>query len=161
MKSAVSVTVFVFAASLCGALHAQTSWPSFMSSQLPGSSTSPVPAALPPDVRVESPAADLPLEKARWSGRWAGWACRDQACDTRLVVEKVSATGANIIYALASRIQKPYVVRVEATFVGDELQAPLPGGVARIAYRMRKSGDLEFKWQRNNEWVVGVLSTEK
>lgn len=161
MRYGYLLAIFVFATSLSGALHAQTYWPSFMSSQFPGASTSPVPAMLPPDVMVEPPAADVPVDRARWSGRWVGWACRDQTCDTRLVVEKVSATGATIVYAIASATQKPYVARVEAKFVEDELQGPLPGGVARIAYRMRRSGDLEFNWQRKNDWAVGVLSREK
>jgi len=160
MKIPSLISTLVAAVWFSTTVCAQTSWPDFMPSQEPGLSTSPVLATLPQDLTVEAPPADVPPDKARWSGRWRGWACRDQICDTRLLVEKVNADGAVIFYAFASATQKPSIARVEAKFVGDELQGTLVSG-AKLAYRMRKSGDLEFLWQRNASWAAGVLSREK
>ena len=140
--------------------QAQTFWPSFISGQFPGSSASPVAAVLPADVAVTAPAQDVPADKARWSGQWSGWACRDAVCDTKLVVELVTAEGATIVYAFASERVKPFSTRLHAKFVEDEMRAELRGG-ARIAYRMRASGDLEFVWQKGGEWAAGVLSKAK
>jgi hypothetical protein len=160
MKIASQMAAFVSTASLCMGAWSQTPWPDFMSKLEPGFSTSPVVVVLPPDIAVESPAADLPAEKARWSGKWRGWACQDQACDTRLVVEKVSADGASIIYAFSSAKVKPSIVRAEAKFVGEEIQATLGNG-AKLSYRFRKSGDIEYYYQRDSGWAAGILSKEK
>jgi hypothetical protein len=161
MKIASRMAVMVAAASSCIVAWSQTPWPDFMSKLEPGLSTSPVIVVLPPDIVVQAPAADLPPDKARWSGKWRGWACRDQTCDTRLIVEKVNASGASIIYAFASADLKPSILRAEAKFVGEELQATFRSG-AKIAYRFRKdSGDIEYYYQRDSGWVAGVLSKEK
>jgi hypothetical protein len=72
----------------------------------------------------------------------------------------VTADGATIAYAFASQRVKPFSARLQAKFVDDELRAELGGG-ARIAYRMRASGDLEFVWQKGGEWAAGVLSKAK
>ena len=88
---------------LCPGLGwAQSSWPDFMPRLNSALSQSPVASVVPPDVVVEPPTPDVPPDKARWSGKWSGWACQDQACDTKLVVEKVTAAGATIVYAFAS-----------------------------------------------------------
>lgn len=135
----------------------QTIWPDFMPTLVPGQSQSPVAAVVPPNSLIETPSADVPADKARWSGIWAGWLCRDKACDTKLVVEKVTAEGATIVYAFASSNVKPYTVRLEGKFIGDELQATLENG-ARLAYRMRNKGDLEFIWRKGDQWYAGVLA---
>jgi len=146
---------------LCpGLASAQTNWPDFMPKIEPGLSMSPVAAVVPLSVTVEQPAPDVPPDKARWSGKWSGWACRDQACDTKLVVEKVTAEGATIIYAFASASTKPFNVRLEANFVGDELQATRRSG-AKLAYRMRKGGDIEFLSRSGTQWAAGILSKDK
>lgn len=147
---------------LCGALmaHAQSDWPEFMPTLKPGASKSPVVAAALADATVEAPAPEVPEDQARWSGRWTGWACLSRACDTRLVVEKVSATEATIVYAFASADQAPYTVRALAQFVGDELQAVLPA-CSKLKYRMRASGKvIEFHCQQGSRWMAGVLSRE-
>jgi hypothetical protein len=138
----------------------QTNWPDFMPRLDPGLSTSPVAVVVPGGVTIEPPAPGVPPDKARWSGKWAGWACQDQVCDTKLIVEQVTAEGATIIYAFASANVKPFTVRLEAKFVGDELQATLPNG-AKLAYRMRNDGNVEFLWRREAQWVAGILSKEK
>lgn len=143
-----------------GVASAQTNWPDFMSKLDPGLSASPVAAVVPASVTVEPPAPDVPPDKARWSGKWAGWACQDQVCDTKLIVEKVTAESATIIYAFASANVKPFTAHLEAKFVGDELQATLRSG-AKLAYRMRREGDVEFLWRREAQWAAGILSKEK
>ena len=147
---------------VCGAAaHAQSSWPDFMPTLQPAASKSPVAAVVLPDAKVEPPAADVPADKARWSGRWSGWACRAYACDTKLVVEKVSAADATIVYAFASASVAPFTTRASAQFVGDELHATLPNG-AKLKYRMRSSGDVvEFHYQQGRDWATGILSREK
>ncbi|MEK6666483.1 MAG: hypothetical protein AABZ20_08685 [candidate division NC10 bacterium] len=146
---------------LCpGLASAQTNWPDFMPKLDPGLSTSPVAAVVPPSVTVEPPAPDVPPDKARWSGKWSGWACQDRVCDTKLVVEKVTTEGATIIYAFASAKAKPFTARLEAKFVGDELQAT-PRSGAKLAYRMRKEGDIEFLWRSGGQWAAGILSKDK
>lgn len=92
---------------------------------------------------VEPPASDVPADKAKWSGKWIGWACNSRVCDTKLAVEKITVEGASIIYAFASERVKPSIGRVNAQFLGDELRAEFPNGL-KIAYRMRPEGDLEF-----------------
>jgi len=146
---------------LCPGLGwAQSSWPDFMPRLNSALSQSPVASVVPPDVVVEPPTPDVPPDKARWSGKWSGWACQDQACDTKLVVEKVTTAGATIVYAFASSGIKPFTARVEGQFVGDELQAALGNG-AKLAYRMRKEGELEFLWRREAHWAAGILSKDK
>lgn len=160
MGSQARVVTFVLLAALSGIVVADTNWPKFMPTLDPGPTASPVAATLPGNLVVEAPAADVPADKARWSGRWSGWACRNYTCDTRLIVEKVSADGAVIHQALASATQQPFYARVEAKFVGDELQGTLVSG-ATITYRRRESGDLEFMWWKNNDnWISGILSRE-
>jgi len=160
MKFPVLTLAVVALISLNGVVHAQTNWQPFIASLDPGVSTSPVAANLPADLTIETPAKDLAPELARWSGKWRGWACQDQTCDTRLAVERVGIDGASIVYTFASAAIKPSIARAEAKFVGNELQATFPSG-ATIAYRFRNSGDLEFHWQRNTYWSTGVLSKER
>lgn len=160
MKGMVRLAI-VIAVSQWNTGCAQTDWPYFMPSLDPGASTSPVPAVLPQDVAVEPPAPNLPADKARWSGSWRGWACREQRCETRLVVEKVSLDGAAIVYAFASAKRSLVVERVKAKFVEEELYGTLSSG-SKLRYRFRKSGDIEFLYRRDDQiWEAGVLSKEK
>jgi len=137
-----------------------TPWPDFMPTLAPGKSNSPVAATLPTNTEIAPPGADVPAAKTAWSGKWSGWACRDFACDTKLAVEKVTMDGATIIYSFASGRAKPFMTRVQAKFVGDELQADI-GGDARVAYRMRTDGNIEFLYTRGQSWVAGILSKER
>jgi hypothetical protein len=142
-----------------GAAVAQTNWPDIMPNLRAGSPVSPVAVALP-YTTVEQPAPAVPADKARWSGKWAGYACKDRVCDTKLIVEKVTVEGATIVYAFASAdVKPPYSIRVEAKFVSDELQATLPDG-SKVAYRMRKEGDVEFLFRREPRWAAGILTRE-
>ena len=141
-----------------GHAWAETNWPD-MSRLEPGLSQSPVSVTVW-SANIEPPARSVPPAKARWSGRWSGWACRNQSCDAKLIVEKVTADGANIIYGHASATAKPWTARLTARFVGDELQATLRTG-ATIAFRMRREGDIEFVYRRENYFHAGILSKDK
>ncbi len=51
--------------------------------------------------------------------------------------------------------------RVQAKFVGEELQATLANGAA-ISYRFSKAGHLEFLYSRSDrDWIAGVLSKQE
>ena len=138
----------------------QANWPATINNLLPGESNSPVAAYLPANTKIIPPAIGLPPEKAVWSGKWRGWADRDRKGDARLVVEQVTDDGAKIIYSYASNTIKPFVRRMQAKFVGNELQADIDANV-RVFYRMRPDGDVEFLWRKGETWVAGILSKEK
>jgi hypothetical protein len=149
-------TILVLSA---GAASAQARCPD-LSKREPGISQSPV-AAVVWSVNIEPPGPDVPPAKARWSGKWAGPACEHQACDAKLLVEKVTVDGAKIIYGFASAKVKPVTARLDAKFAGEELQATFRNG-AKVAYRMRPEGDIEVCYRyANDDWYGGVLSKEK
>jgi hypothetical protein len=133
-------------------------WPDLSKAE-PGLSQSPVSVVMW-SVDIERPGPDVPPDKARWSGKWAGWACRSQECDARLIVEKVTPAGASIIYGFASKRVKPVTARLDAKFVGERLEATFRDG-ARVAYRMRPEGDIEVYYRKGSAWYGGVLSKEK
>jgi len=140
---------------------AQVAWPEWNPVPMPGPSKSPVAANLPADVSISQPDSSLPESRSRWSGRWAGWACLDAVCDTKLGVEKLSADGASIVYVFGSSSVKSNPQRVEAKFMGEELHGTLASG-SRVAYRFRADGSLEFLFlPRSGNPVGGVLSKEK
>ena len=140
------------AAPLSGAVRtAQTPWPDYMSTLDPGLSQGPA-TVIVWSIDIEPPGPDVPADKARWSGRWTGWACDNQVCDAKLIVEKVTAEGASIIYGFASSSVQPFTAKLEATFVGNELQATLLNG-SKIAYRMR--GDqVNRVYRPQDDWRV-------
>ncbi len=146
--------------SLVGCAEARQSTSPSLRAGHPTRSTSPASAFLPADLQITPPAADLPAAKAAWSGIWSGWACRERACDTKLAVEKITAEGATIVYSFASRTVPPFVERTSARFVGHTLQAGLSGG-ARIMYRVRPDGALDFLWTNDQDWSTGILSREQ
>jgi hypothetical protein len=96
-------------------------------------------------------------DKARWLGRWSGYACRNRQCDNKLLVQKVSSEGANIVFVMAGPLPEAIAGRVEATFVGQELRATLANG-ATLTYRIRDDRALEMMWRHDAYWVAGVLS---
>ncbi len=138
---------------------AQTTWPDFMSTLRAGSSIFPGAATVPPDVNVELPARDVVPEHSKWSGTWSGHACVQRSCDNKLVVERVADEGARIVLAVDGLLLEPISARVEARFVGEELQPRLPDG-ATIAYRMRRQEAIEMVWRRDTRWVAGILARE-
>jgi len=125
----------------------------------PGLSQSPV-SVIMWSVDIEVPGPEVPPNKARWSGKWTGWACRNQACEAKLIVEKVKPDGAAIIYGFASAQVKPVSVRLDAKFVGEDLEASFRDG-SKVSYHMRPEGDLEVYYAKGSYWYGGVLSKDK
>ncbi len=146
--------------SLVGCAETRQSTSPSLRASAPRKSTSPVAAFLPADLQITPPAANLPAANAAWSGIWSGWACRKRSCDTKLAVEQVTAEGATIVYSFASQTVPPHVERTNARFVGHTLQAGLSGG-ARIMYRMRPDGALDFLWTNDQDWSTGILSRDQ
>ena len=142
-----------------GIARGQTNWPDFMANLKPGESNSPFAAELPANTEITPPAVNLPPEKASWSGKWHGWACKDRVCDTKLAVETISNEGAAIIYCFASE-REMFVRRVQAKFAGNELRADIGGG-ASVVYRMRPDGNIDFMWMSGKRLISGILSKEK
>lgn len=140
---------------------AQTAWPDYIASLEPALSESAVTATLPPDVLVTPPDAALSVGKARWSGVWNGWACRALQCDVKVVVERLSETGATVVYAGASAGQGLITERVEAQFINDELQMGLHAG-AKLILRMRTGGDVELSlWKPDKQLISAGVLTQK
>lgn len=156
---------------LCGPSVAQqpdpvpatiTAWPSYMPDLVAGFSESSVAAVLPADVVITLPDASLPVDKARWSGVWQGWACIFRACDISVAIESVTATGATVVYAGVSDQQPQLTGRSQGSFVGNELHARLHTG-ARLVLRLREgaAGEMEMSvWRAGAQLLfAGVLST--
>ncbi len=126
-----------------------------------GFSESSVAAVLPTDLVITPPDASLPTDKARWSGVWQGWACIFRACDIRVAIESVTATGATVLYAGVSEQQPQVSGRSQGRFVGNELHARLHTG-ARLVLRLREGsvGEMEISvWRAETQLLfAGVLS---
>ncbi|MDM0114641.1 hypothetical protein QTI66_20990 [Variovorax sp. J22R133] len=137
----------------------QTPWPDYMPTLNVGLSGSPIAAVLPTDIWVTPPAAEVPRDKARWSGIWNGWARFARQCDVKIAVEHVTPHGAAIAYASASAAK---VIRERAVgeFVGDELHVRLQTGGVKLILRLRNAGVMEISlWKPDTELVsAGVLS---
>ena len=143
---------------LAGTVRSQTVWPDFMPRLVSGASEFPMATAIPDDIRVEAPPNDVAGERAKWSGRWAGYACRSRMCDTKLLVAQVSGSGASIFAAMDGAWLLPFGVRAEAIFVGDEMRAILPDGTA-LTYRMRSDQTVEMLASRgDSNWAAGILT---
>lgn len=156
---------------LCGPAVAQqpepvpaatTAWPSYMPDLVAGFSESSVAAVLPTDVVITPPSASLPVDKARWSGVWQGWACMSRACDIRVAIESVSTTGATVVYAGASEQQPQVTDRAQGSFVGNELHARLHTG-ARLVLRLRGGVDeMEMSvWRPETQLLAAGVLTNK
>jgi len=146
--------------SISVALSAQTNWPDYISGIEPELSESTVAAVAPPDVVVQDPDLAVPLDKARWSGRWSGWACQARLCDIKLLVEKVTSQGATVVWVSASAARGVFSERVDARFEADELRGTLTSGT-ELVFRMRKDGDVEFLGRANGGSQVGGVLSKK
>ena len=56
---------------------AEPEWPVFMPTLMPGLSAGLTTASIPTDVRVDASGSEVPIAKAKGSGRWEGYGCRD------------------------------------------------------------------------------------
>jgi dienelactone hydrolase len=141
-------------------MAAQTAWPEYMPGLAPGLSESSVAAVLPSDITITPPAANLSADKARWSGMWTGWACGASLCDVKVAVEKVTDTGATLVYA-GSSSQSTVNDRGEALFVNDELVFRVKTG-ANLVLRLRPTGEMEFSiWKPDTRLISTGLLTQK
>jgi len=156
---------------LCGPAVAQqpetvpaaiTAWPSYMPDLVAGFSESSVAAVFPTDVVITPPDASLPVDKARWSGVWQGWACMSRACDIRVAIESVTTTGASVVYAGVSEQQPRVTDRAQGRFVGNELHARLHTG-ARLVLRLRDGVDeMEMAvWRPETQLLATGVLTNK
>lgn len=116
----------------------QTPWPGYMVALEPDKSDSPVAAVWPNDVVLHAPDCALSPEKARWSGRWTGWAWQGRLCDIKLAVESVTAAGAEVVYARGSAPFGLLSERLTMRFADNELCATLKNGV-EFFLRMRST----------------------
>jgi dienelactone hydrolase len=139
---------------------AQTAWPEYMPGLAPGLPESNATAVLPPDISITPPAANLPADKARWSGVWKGWACWASLCDVKIAIEKVTDTGATLAYAGGSE-QATLNDRGEAQFVNNELVFRVKTG-ARLVLRLRANGEMELSiWRPDTQLIATGLLTQK
>jgi dienelactone hydrolase len=153
----------VATAALCASLpiQAQTAWPPYIANLVAAPSESGVTAELPADVTVLAPDSALAPEKGRFSGMWRGWACLFAQCDVQVAVEKLSTSGATVVYAGANATQGRITERGEARFVGDELHMPLRTG-ATLVLRLRTSGDMELSlWKPATQLLSAGVLTQK
>lgn len=136
-----------------------TYWPLGIEKWEPGETTSSNLASFRDyrDSPIQPATPDLPAERAKWLGRWSGWACRERSCDAKLVVLSVTDRTARVVQLFAGEgIEPNYAVR-EAKFLGDELI--LRAGRLRVSYRMRPSGAVEFlRIAPNGTYAAGVLT---
>jgi hypothetical protein len=134
-------------------------WPEFMHRLEPGESLSAHKVRIRESISIVEPDPRVAPDKRRWSGWWRGWACREQACDTALLVTRVTDETAHVVYLLASaRWPETYEEARVAKFVGNELHFALAGR-ARLKYRFRGNDVIEMYWEvAPDNWIAGVLS---
>ncbi|MDB5912340.1 MAG: hypothetical protein JWP22_1015 [Ramlibacter sp.] len=137
---------------------AQTAWPDATADNQPGASHSARSVRLPADVKLMSARADPAGAHAAWSGGWRGWGCPAFTCDVALVVEEARGDEATVVIAAAGS-ELDLSERVQARFVGDELQARLADG-STMQFRQRADGNVDFLWRRRADWVAGVLGKD-
>lgn len=115
--------------------------------------------ALPSDLKIVPPTADVPKHAAAFSGTWSGiWGGH---LDHILVVEKIEGTTVQIVYswgvAPAWNIRQPGYSRVTATIGPDGvLQATLRNG-AEVTYKLssdQKSLSGEYTLRGNTTYGV-------
>ena len=156
MKRLVALVCFVWATTA----GAQTAWPEYMPGLSAGFSESPVAGVLPADMTITPPAASVPADKARWSGLWEGWTCGGALCDVKIAVEKVTGTGATLVYAGGSS-PSSLTERSEALFESGELVFRVKTG-ARLAMRLRAGDEMELSiWKPDTQLITTGLLTQK
>ena len=164
----VFITTLVLAALLTGqglALAETQStyqWPEFQPELQPGPSNTDI-KAKPPAMTVSPPAAGTSPERAKFSGYWVGWMCRDKRVDVNVLVTKVTKKGAKVRYAVASEhvgsLKRPVSYIRPARFKGDVLRLWL-NPQTKIILGMRPDGYMNIKWDavaRGSGWCSGVM----
>lgn len=107
----------------------------------------PSKAPLPPDVRVEAPSDSLAPDVKAFSGKWTGrWINSLAQLDHTLVVEKIDATKATLIYSVGEPTTSnvnitPQWRRVTATVSPGKMEFTFPNGAA-VVYKLQANGTL-------------------
>lgn len=103
-----------------------------------------LPVPMPPDLRIIPPPADVPPERAAFSGVWVGrW---DNVLDTGLAVDEITSSRVSAVYAWGVapswNINRAGWVRARrAEFVGADLRVTTD--LFPLTYRMRGDGRLD------------------
>lgn len=149
-------SAFVLAASLAGPVSHAQSWPSGIDRLEPAVSQSKFKAEystqpiVPPDPSVAP-------DKAKWSGKWEGWACQGFSCDVKLTVLSVTNEGAKVAPGFGGTNATAPTRTRDAVFVGNELH--VVEGNPKWYFRMRKSGEVEvLRTTDNGGMGYGVLT---
>lgn len=138
--------------------EAKTDWPGFQNSLKPLPSKSSNKAELSADISIMKPASNVPDEYKKYSGLWNGWACRKQACDVKVAVEKLEAKSGSGVIAIADSQSGNHVWKVSFSYSDGELVAGLSNGDT-VVIAMRSDGNLNIKKTKSNgSWIVGLLS---
>jgi len=117
-------------------------------------------AALPDDVRIVPPAADVPADLRRFSGVWRGlWG---GVMDHVLIVEQIAPSGeATLVYAWGDAPKWNIVrgwSRVEATIEGDEIDVDrFPNG-AEADYTLEGPDSLSGDYWRRGYLTEGTFT---
>ncbi|MDM0109882.1 hypothetical protein QTH97_33565 [Variovorax sp. J22R24] len=137
-----------------------TYWPPDITRMQPGPSKNPTPAAFQEPLPIEPASPMLPADRAKWLGKWSGWACAWQACDVKLAVLQATRDTARVIHLFISKTYQPdYTVR-DGRFVDDELRLRFGDGY-RVTYRMRATGVVEaFYVDPSGSMAWGVMTKE-
>ena len=156
----------MFALELTGAgrlAEAQSTyeWPEFQPALRPGPSNTDV-KAKPPAMTLSPPAVGTSPDRAKFSGYWEGWMCRDKIVDVNVLVTKVTNKGAKVRYAVASEhvdsLKRRPVSIDSARFKGDVLQ--FGERKTKIILGMRPDGYMNIKWDvtaRGSGWCTGIM----
>lgn len=154
----------LFALQLAGAdrlAEAQSAyqWPEFQPNLKAGPSNSDV-KAKPPRMTLSPAAVGTSSERAKFSGYWEGWMCRDKIVDVNVLVTKVTNKGAKVRYAAASEhvkaLKRPVSYIRSARFNGDVLRLRLGEGT-EIILGMRPDGYMNIKWDLQRGWCTGIM----
>jgi uncharacterized protein len=137
-------------------------WPDFQASLSPGPSASTVPARLPPGLHVDSAGPEVPAARRALLGRWSGWMGRERTGSIELLVQRLTDTGAVVVYANADGARHiPNTVQTLSMqqFGDRELRGFVytSGGDAILALRLRPDGAMDIMLNEGFLWVTGVL----
>lgn len=99
-RSAFSVVILCLASTA----HSQgRSWNADQSDLKPGESTSTVKAKIPNPRQIKVPGPEVPESIRGLSGRWRGWAGRNQNASVAVDVEELTAKGGTLAYFYAAK----------------------------------------------------------
>ena len=134
-----------------------TYWPINIGQLVPGKAVGAYPSIWPESVSIAPPMQGLSSDRAKWLGRWSGWACGHQ-CDVKLAVLEVTDKNAKVLEIWTSEVAKASPMVRHGEFVGEELI--IRDQNYYVTYRMRATGEVEILRARANALAWGVLVRE-